>query len=266
MFIETNNDFSESLSFCGKDINVKTSQFKIKQNSWNSLELLANISRETLKINKNYIEELEPALWIDVATEYDAENFCNHIGYLQQKGSLNLSDNFMAFERAWRRDEFNHTTGFVRFYSILYQIPESQVWTRLKARPVNFEPISHFFKEEFTICVMLAFDELATTRFYVDHLDRYVAFENPTLLQWIRALAKDEAMHLSNILDVIRIQHGHRLSEVPTLLKVLAEWDNDGADYGATFVLDHEGGQLDSQFIARNCAIICNRLGIKDSH
>jgi len=252
----------ETREYCGKDIPLVKASYQVRSNNWDSRQMLCGISREMLTIDSDFIRELEPALWIDVATEYDAENFCRHLDHLQKTDNLQLSDDFQAFEKAWRKDELNHTSGFVYFYALLYELSESEVWRRLESRPVDFEPIKHFFKDEFSICVMLAFDELATTRFYVDHLNRYVAFENPVLLQWIRTVAKDEAMHLANILHVIRNQHKHRLSEVPALLNELAHWDNGGAEYGATFVLDHEGGQLEPEFIARNCQIICKRLGL----
>ncbi len=96
----------------------------------------------------------------------------------------------------------------------------------------------------------LAFDVIATTKAYQDARERwYPRFCNPKVLDWIRLVARDEAFHFQNLLNVIVSGHFDRLHEAAALLDELIRADLAGIGYRATFVLDHQGQQYSPDFL-----------------
>lgn len=242
--------------YCGKDAPPLPAGTPVLAAPWDSLVALTRVARESLRIDPDYVRELEPALWNDLAAEYDAEHFCRYLDDRETAGTLHRSPEFRAFEAAWRRDEWNHTVGYARVYSLLYEVPEAEVLDRLRTRAVDFGPIEHLLGDEFRVCVALAYDELATTRVYHDDLaSRYPRFGNRDLLAWMRRVTRDEGFHFANVVRVIRANHADRLRELPGALDDLIAWDEHGGEYRGTFVLDHDGAQYTPEFVAE-----CRRL------
>jgi hypothetical protein len=237
--------------------------FSIKSDPWESRAVLTGVTCDSITFIPEFVDALESAFWIELATEYDAEHFCEHLLVLEKQGHLRRSSDFLAFEKAWRRDELNHTYGFARIYSLLYGIPEDELFARLRLRRPNFDALASLFVDEFTICVVIAYDEIATTRSYQrDLVHRYPVFNNPALVRWIRLVARDEAWHFENALNVIEANHQHRVAEVPAVLDQLVNWDARGEEYGATFVLDHNANNYDRQLLESCRTIILNRFGL----
>jgi hypothetical protein len=237
--------------------------FSVKSAPWDSREVLSGLHRNSITFIPELVDALESAFWIELATEYDAEHFCEHLILLEKMGRLRRSSEFLAFEKAWRRDEFNHTLGFARIYSILYGLPEDELFRKLRGRQPNFDALEHLLSDEFTICVIIAYDEIATTRSYQqDLVSRYPVFNNPALMRWIRMVARDEAWHFENALNVINARHQHRISDVPAVLDKLVNWDSRGEEYGATFVLDHNANYYDQRFLESCRTTILRRFGL----
>src|SRR5208282_4105110 len=106
-------------------------------------------------------------------------------------------------------------------------------------RTQTFSNIAEWLSDEFSVCVLLAYDENVTAQAYRLDFPIYRSFGNPGLLKWIRLVALDEVHHFSNLVALIRRSHRHRLNEVAPMLDRLVERDLSGEDYSATFVLDH---------------------------
>jgi hypothetical protein len=244
------------IDYCGRDAPVISAGPPVLAAPWDPRAVLAGVTRDTLTIDPDFVRELEPILWNDLCSEYDAENFCRYLDDRERAGTLRRTPEFRAFEAAWRKDELNHTIGYATLYALLYEATVPAVLDRLRARPVDFAPIAHLLADEFRMCVALAYDEIATTRSYKDDLDtRYPRFANPALLDWIRRVTRDEGFHFANIIRVIKKNHAHRARELPAVLDELVAWDSTGGEYQGTFVLDHEGGQFTPGFLAE-----CRRL------
>ncbi len=125
-----------------------------KSVQWNSLAILERIDPQALKVPDKLLQEVHDIILGDLYAEHDAENFCK---YLQPP-------EFKEMEKLWRRDEFNHYLGFRQIYSLLYHKSFREIEWQLAACEPNFIPIKEFLQDEFSICVVLAYDELATTR------------------------------------------------------------------------------------------------------
>jgi hypothetical protein len=230
---------------------------------WESLAVLADINHNSIELNPDFVEKLEPTLWIELATEYDADHFCEYLKYREEKGEIVFSSMFSTFERIWRRDELNHTRGFARIYSVLYSTSEEELLAKLHNRRSDFGAIEPLLADEFAICVVLAYDEIATTRSYqYDLVHRYPRFRSRAMVDWIRLVARDEAWHFENALNIIKENHSCRIPEVPSLLDRLMSFDASGAEYGATFVLDHGANNYDPEFLASCRSFILRRLGL----
>lgn len=230
--------------------------FKPKSLKWDSLVMLSGITRSNLTINEQEISVLEELFWNDICSEYDADNLSKFLN----NSDLNFSPEFKVFEKVWRRDERNHYVGFRQIYSLLYNEPVEQIERRLADREKDFSSINEFLQDEFMICMVLAYDEIATTRAYRMDFELYKSFGQQSIADWIKYVAHDEALHFSNILEVIKRCHSERLAEVPVVIDQLVEYDLADNDYKATFVLDHKGYYFTPKFLCDCGKIIYNLL------
>lgn len=237
-------------AICGSN---KLCIFRPRTAAWDSLEVLGKITPEQI-VRPHHDATLEPMLWNDVCSEYDAENLCRFL----EPREHTFTPEFRQLEKAWRRDEWNHYIGFRRIFSLLFGMKEEDIEQKLVARPIDFKPILHFLEDEFTTCLLLAYDEIVTTNAYFSDFDLYRSFGHPGLLSWIRAVARDEAYHFQNCLDIIALRYAKRIPEIPNLVRHFLEWDMKEGEYQATFVLDHEGELFTPEFLHR-CAtkILC---------
>lgn len=219
--------------------------FKPKSFQWDSMQMLQGITRDDLTINETEILELEELFWNDICSEYDADNFCQFL----KKSGIRLSSEFKIFEAIWQRDEWNHYLGFRQIYSLLYQKSCEEIDELVAAREVDFSPILEFLEDEFMICLVLAYDEIATTRSYRMDFELYKSFGPQPLADWIKCVARDEAVHFSNILNIIRLCHSEHIPKVPKFVKKLVDYDLANHDYKGTFVLDHKGYYFTPDFL-----------------
>lgn len=223
-------------SFCGKDIDTESARFIPKSTQWSSKVMLKGLQRKDIVVNQGYLLKKKDFFLHAAYTEYDAENLCKYLDTL----SIKFSPEFLAFEKVWRRDEWNHYVGFRYIYSIMFNQREDDVARLIEERPCNFSGIEKFLEDEFSICLLIAFDEILTTKGYASEKKLYSSLGHPAFSRWFRAVTKDEAYHFSNVMEVIRLNHSDRISEIPLLLDSFIRWDMQKNEYGSTFVLDHD--------------------------
>lgn len=230
---------------------VATNQFTPRANIWSALDFLDGITSSSFTILPDRRESIADTMWSNICAEYDAENFCKKLEELNHS----FPPEFLAFERAWRRDEFNHYLGFRRLYSLAFGLDEEEIHRKVIARPINFGPISEFLQDPFMICMIVAYDELATSKGYAEEVTEYRNMGPKQLESWIKLVAKDEANHFLNCIDVIKLCFSDRITEIPTILDKLIEISLSETEYGGTFVLDHQGDEYTPEFLERCKAI-----------
>ena len=226
--------------------------YKSKSREWHSLDVLGVLVPDMLHLPAADREESEQFLWEDLCSEYDAENLCIELERLSAQGQF-YSPEFWSFEKVWRRDEFNHYIGFQRLYHLVYGTPESAIAARLQARPADFTPFLDFLTDEFKLCLMLAYDELCTTRAYAVDMPYYRAFGQPLVEEWMHKVRGDEAIHYMNALRVVQTRHRDRLPQAEAILEEALALDLQAKSYQATFLFDH-GGPSYSPAMLRGCA------------
>jgi hypothetical protein len=199
-------------------------------------------------------------LWSDMESEYDAENFCQH---LRQSG-LSFTPEFQEFEQIWRRDELNHYIGFRQIYSQLYHNSAEEIDRSMAARQPDFAPLQEFLQDEFSICVIVAYDEIATTRSYCQDFRLYKSFGSKPIANWIKYVTKDEGLHYDNALCLIGQHHSHRLPEITGLVERLIEFNlEENHQYKSTFLLNHEQSEYFTPDFLHQCGdLICQRFGL----
>lgn len=235
----------ELKSSCGIKSEFLFTSFTPKTISWSSSEILQGLRREDILLSNEALEQFRDVIWGDLCAEHDAENFCR---LLERRGG-DRSPEFIAFERAWRRDEFNHYIGFRSLYCTIYGVSEATVTQNLKAREVNFEPLKDFLKDDFLITLTIAYDEIATTRAYaVDH-KMYRSFGNRSVEIWIKNVTRDEGNHFRNCLEVIKRCHSERINEIPDIVEELIKFNLRRNTYKGTFIFDHGGEQFTPEFL-----------------
>jgi len=164
-----------------------------------------------------------------------------------------LSPDFTAVLEAWIADERNHAEGFARLYELVYDADETVIAERLSRRVSDFMPIARWMTDEAGLCLLFAFDEIATFRSYVADYQFYDAFGRPELSEWIRRVARDEGLHFTNFVGLVRRNPSATPETCRRVVDEILEFDRSGRAYGATFVLDHKGPQFTEAFL-EDCA------------
>lgn len=218
---------------------------------WDSFELLSGIGRKDVALSD---EELQPHLNLieyDMFTEFDSQNFDGFLTKCATRG-LVLTPEFMAFRAAWKWDEWNHYLGYRRLVHLLTGAPEEQLHQRAVARPCDFDSLGHLIQDEFSICLVLAYDESVTSFSCAMDFDLFRSFGHEAFLRWIKLVRRDEAWHFWNVMNVIRYRHLGRVSEAEGILETLVAWDLARQPYESTFVLDHDPERFDES-VLRGC-------------
>lgn len=174
-------------------------------------------------------QALREVLCWDLTSEYDARFLTEYLHSLE----LRFSDEFVAQQRLWARDEERHFDGFAAVYEQLFGSTENL----LSERRPDFAPLAHLFGGEFEICCLLAYDELATVRGYHVNLDLYDRL-GPEFGAFVRGVIADEGRHWGTFMELLRSLHRDRLHEAPAVVARLRA--AEGTPYRATFVLDHD--------------------------
>jgi len=217
--------------------NVK-SGIGLKSYEWSSLELLKGLSIEQIKLDSSKLEERRPFFWHDMSSEFDSINF---LRYLFSRRDIKLSNEFIEFVCLWHLDEQNHYRGLRKINSVLYSMPEDRIDREIKSNSPDFSYIEYFMKDEFTILLSIAFDEVTSTRAYKQDISFFDSFENQSLSTWIRYAARDEAAHYGNAIKVLRLNHLQRFDEAEVILDNIVEFETSANfTYQRTFIFDHD--------------------------
>jgi hypothetical protein len=209
---------------------------RLRLSHWESREFLQGLTRNDISLPEKVITEREGFFWNAMLTEYDAKNFGRH---LLEVNACNLSSEFLAFERAWSRDEWNHYIGFRSIYSMLYNYAENEIATNIENEKGDFRLIKEFSDDEFKICLLLAYDEIATSKSYFSEFPLYRAFGHPVFINWFKKVAVDELYHFMNCMELIRHRHPGRITEIADTIDMFIEYDMRRNQYNRTFVFDH---------------------------
>lgn len=227
----------------------------VRQSTWTpeSLCALAASDPAPAKVTHALRVQLHDTLWHSLSSEYDAR----HLSTFLRESALDLSGAFWSLESAWAEDEHRHYRALRWLYSHIYSVDESQLDAQLQQRQPNFDPLRPLLRDEFSLCVILAFDELASARSYARDRARFRPLGTAAvrLFHWA---ARDEFLHCRNAVDLVRARHADRLADVPTVLaQAIAHDTSPQRRYDATFLLDQipdsEENSLDEAFL-RECA------------
>ena len=206
-----------------------------------SVHLLDGLDRSRLVIDEELLVAHRPTLLKALYAEHDADLFCQELDRRVATGRLALGPAFRAFERLWRRDELDHTVGFARLFAVLYREDEAAVLTALRRREADFTPLEPFLADEFSICLLLAYDELATTLSYAEDWKLfYPRFGDERLTGWMKRLAADEARHYGNLIRVLTTVHRNSLPRAVRVMDAIHALDLERPEYRGTFVPDHD--------------------------
>ena len=215
---------------------ISSNTYSVRRREWAANEILSERVFAHVHLTDLQREELKPAFWSFLCSEYDSIHLFSEI----QRRRARFTPDFLAFARSWRADEENHAEGFAKIYSRFFCVSKSRIDEDLKSRAVDFVRVEEFLVDEFRLCVVLAYDEIATTHAYHRDIPMYASFGPKALVDFICLVKRDEALHFNNLVRLIRRNHRHRLDDVRGVLERVLQVDALG-DYGGTFVLDHAG-------------------------
>ncbi|MCP3413512.1 hypothetical protein NLM16_05290 [Bradyrhizobium brasilense] len=215
--------------------------------NWSPKELFNGLTPAMFTAEPSAVRARWDKLWPDLYTEYDAR-------YLKQElatRNLVVTADAAAFLNAWAIDEERHTDGFIRIIELVANESEKDLRERLDARPHDFGPIIEHLKDEFSLMVMIAFDEMCTCRAYAAEKPFYDGLGNKTFHLWLREVIADEAVHSMNAVNVIRACYRDRIGQVGPILDNLIR-ASDNLRYCGTFVLDYFGTVYSKELLANS--------------
>ncbi|MGY4567960.1 MULTISPECIES: hypothetical protein [Bradyrhizobium] len=215
--------------------------------NWSPKELFNGLTPTMFTAEPSAVRARWDKLWPDLYTEYDAR-------YLKQElaiRNLVVTDEAAAFLNAWAIDEERHTDGFIRIIELVANDSEKDLRERLDVRPHDFGPIIEHLKDEFSLMVMIAFDEMCTCRAYAAEKPFYDGLGNKTFHLWLREVIADEAVHSMNAVNVIRARYRDRIGQVGPILDNLIR-ASDNLRYCGTFVLDYFGTVYSKELLANS--------------
>ena len=220
-----------------------TSAFRLKGEAWDSstyLNALGHAVKNAAACDRLVEEQwgvpsFQALLWHEICSEYDARRFAEHIHQL----GPSLTTEFQCFEKAWLADENNHYSGFRQLYVTAFGGSVIELDAEIADRRASLDSLM-FLQDEFSACVVLAYDEAVTAKAYPMDYKIYDRLGDSALSRWIRRVCRDELYHCRNVTEVLKHRHADRLAEIPGLLATVMEWDQHSAEYSATFVLDHQ--------------------------
>jgi hypothetical protein len=228
---------------------------------WNSEDILRDMN-PTLVMSNDATVGFKHELLNNVFAEYDSINLSN---YLKEKACF--SPEFYEFENNWLKDEKNHFRGLKKIYSRIFSVDERDIDDNASKRESDFSTLEEILEDEFSLCVCLAFDELASTRGYAADFDLYDSFGCPAISKWIRLAAKDEMLHSLNAIRILNSNHAHKIDKAPIVLRRILELENGTTgEYKATFLLDHESdpgnNPFNHGFLSKCASDVCKYLGL----
>ena len=200
----------EQKDYCGQSLVVPPTDFDPKSRDWNSIDYLKDLRRSDINLSDEFLDKKRDFFLHAAYTEFDAENLCRFLETLD----FEFSPEFKVFEKKWRRDEWNHYIGFRYIYSIIFNESETAIARIIESRPYDFSGIQNFFKDEFSICLLIAYDEILTTKSYASEHQLYKSFGNPQFYSWIKEVTRDESYHFNNVMEVIGLNHSDRIEEI----------------------------------------------------
>ncbi|QXI32220.1 MULTISPECIES: hypothetical protein [Pseudomonas] len=235
------------------------SSIGLKSYDWSSVDLLKDLTSESITGSQEVIKSRQEHFWHDMSSEFDSKHF---LIYLINRSDLKLSDDFLEFVCLWHLDEQNHYRGLRKINSVLYGFLEDDIDRAIKSRQPEFDSISSFMADEFTILVSIAFDEITSTRAYKQDFKLFDSLGPDCLSEWIRNAAKDEAAHYGNAIKLLKKNHSSRFNELPVILdKIVSLETSDGFGYNNTFIFDHDTDDFSNELLIDSKNTILEVLG-----
>jgi hypothetical protein len=136
----------------------------------------------------------------EMLTEFEVRSFDQHLA-----GRVaSWTRAFAPFRSRWRRDERAHYMGF-RYIRRLTGVSAEALAAELEtAGTPDFEPIEPFIRDDLSLCVLLAFEELVTILGYRSNVPIYDAAGDAGLTAWIRRVTRDEGGHYAAVIAMLR--------------------------------------------------------------
>jgi hypothetical protein len=201
------------------------------------------------RLSPDVLDSLRDVLWHDMVSEYDAR----HLSRFYREAGPPLSDAFFAVEADWAGDEDYHFQGFLAVNRFLFGFDEDE----LAERGCDFAPMAHLLEDEFSLCVLGAYDEAATVFAYQAYAPLY-AHLGPEFMAFMRRVIADEGRHYHSFLVLARDGFPERVGECEAVLDRIQACET--GEYRGTFLLDHDDPVFGEEIFARARALVRRAL------
>ena len=199
--------------------------------------------------------ETRDKLWKDLYTEYDARRLFAFVA----EAPSSYSSAFWDFFNGWASDEVMHAAGFIEVLSRLFEEDRAALWAQLAARESSFERIEDLVRDEYSLLIILALDEILTVHAYAEDRAFYSAWGAPGAMRWLRRLMLDEARHFRGAVQLLTVEHRQRSyrDAEACIDQVLGL---SVGPYQGTFLMDYFGDEYTSELMENGRAALLRAL------
>lgn len=257
----------------GVDLNTTNDDVEVEKNKFE--EIISNIANKGLLPDKKYwkytdifnsnsgfitpkgisLHQMKKTLWSDMTSEYDARFLYQYIKSLK----LKHNPDFDSIFQLWLIDENNHYLGFRELYSSINPLTETEE-EELSTDKSNFENYKQVFKDEFSILLALAYDELATVQMYTHDIETYQSLGKQAS-RFIKKVISDEGWHYGKFFSMLKEYHFKSLSNIERVKMILNQIIKlDGKPYQRTFILDHSRDLYTSEISQKVIETLIRRI------
>lgn len=217
---------------------------------WFAEKLFDHVDKNKILLTDSQLNQYHRYFMESLQSESDSRNFYKEIIL-----KLPVSNELSHFLRGWSIEEQNHAKGFYVILNLLFGENEAQLRPLIESRVADYRHLDDFFKDEFKLCVLFAYDEYVTA---VDYKKQtvYSQLGPKEFLVWIDRLIKDEARHFVNLVKLIRYKYPSRIRETEKILEQVLMIEKDIKDYHFTFVFDHADTKFSLSYdeLEKECA------------
>lgn len=223
---------------------AKTLRCFPQQSSWD----VDRVIPHGFSLSEEFLQKMDPEIQInfvrllarDVYSEGDSLPLYEYVMARRDE----MSPEFVAMLNPWLEDERKHYEALRRCYHAVSGVSYEQMDECFNGRVHEIDPIEAILRDEFTMLVALAFDEIGSTISYRRDLREFYSWYGPQIARVGKHLVADEGIHFSNALRILQTVHPHRIEEVESLLWEIDRLEKGLGRYCKTFFLDHAQEQF----------------------
>lgn len=221
--------------------------------------ILINLSVDVASIDLVLLCQKKGAIYLDTCIEPWAGHYFNNAIPLEARTNFTLRANMLALKQQC----LGGPTALIAHGANPGLVsPEGWIDQQMLLRKPAFEHLTSYLRDEFTILLSIAFDEITSTRAYKQDFELFDSLGPHCLSTWIRNAARDEATHYANAMTLLKRGHSERFAEAADFLGDIVNLEtSETFGYHNTFIFEHDTDDFSKALLSHSRITILDALG-----